>query len=62
MVAQTFQEGVQRDILPIIEGTTVMTKYGPVKTRSYIIYCSRGFSCFKVGDLIPEIQGRLPLE
>lgn len=55
------REGVQRDILPIIEGTTVITKYGPIKT-DYILFISAGaFHISKVEDLIPEIQGRFPL-
>ncbi|MBZ2173884.1 ATP-dependent protease ATPase subunit HslU [Schnuerera sp. xch1] len=55
------REGVQRDILPIIEGTTIMTKYGPVKT-DYILFIAAGaFHVSKVEDLIPEIQGRFPI-
>lgn len=55
------REGVQRDILPIIEGSTVVTKYGPVKTN-YILFISAGaFSSSKPSDLIPELQGRFPL-
>ncbi|QSZ26617.1 ATP-dependent protease ATPase subunit HslU [Aceticella autotrophica] len=55
------REGVQRDILPIIEGSTVMTKYGPVKT-DYILFIAAGaFNVSKVSDLIPELQGRLPV-
>lgn len=55
------REGVQRDILPIIEGTTAITKYGPIKT-DYILFISAGaFHISKVEDLIPEIQGRFPL-
>lgn len=55
------REGVQRDILPIIEGSTVMTKYGPVKT-DYILFIAAGaFNVSKVTDLIPELQGRLPV-
>lgn len=55
------REGVQRDILPIIEGTTVVTKYGPVKT-DYILFIAAGaFHVSKVEDLIPEIQGRFPI-
>lgn len=55
------REGVQRDILPIIEGSTVMTKYGPVKT-DYILFIAAGaFHIAKPSDLIPELQGRLPI-
>ena len=55
------REGVQRDILPIVEGTTVMTKYGPVKT-DYILYIAAGaFHVSKVSDLIPELQSRFPV-
>ena len=55
------REGVQRDILPIIEGTTVMTKYGPVKTDHILFIAAGAFHVSKVGDLIPEIQGRFPV-
>lgn len=55
------REGVQRDILPIIEGTTVMTKYGPVKTDHILFIAAGAFHVSKVGDLIPEIQGRFPI-
>ncbi len=55
------REGVQRDILPIIEGSTVMTKYGPVKT-DYILFIAAGaFHVSKPTDLIPELQGRFPI-
>lgn len=55
------REGVQRDILPIVEGSTVMTKYGPVKT-DYILFMAAGaFHVAKPSDLIPEIQGRFPI-
>lgn len=55
------REGVQRDILPIIEGSTIVTKYGPVKT-DYILFIAAGaFHVSKVSDLIPEIQGRFPI-
>ena len=55
------REGVQRDILPIVEGTTVMTKYGPIKT-DYILFIAAGaFHVSKVEDLIPELQGRFPI-
>ena len=55
------REGVQRDILPIVEGSTVVTKYGPVKT-DYVLFIAAGaFHVSKVGDLIPELQGRFPV-
>ena len=55
------REGVQRDILPIVEGTVVMTKYGPIKT-DYILFIAAGaFHVSKVSDLIPELQGRFPI-
>lgn len=55
------REGVQRDLLPIVEGSTVMTRYGPVTTR-YILFIAAGaFSFSKPTDLIPELQGRFPL-
>lgn len=55
------REGVQRDILPIVEGSTVMTKYGPVKT-DYILFIAAGaFHNAKPSDLIPELQGRFPI-
>lgn len=55
------REGVQRDILPIIEGSTVITKYGPVKTDHMLFIAAGAFHVSKVSDLIPEIQGRFPL-
>ncbi|NLW22272.1 MAG: ATP-dependent protease ATPase subunit HslU [Tissierellia bacterium] len=55
------REGVQRDILPIIEGTTVMTKYGPVKTDHILFIAAGAFHVSKVEDLIPELQGRFPI-
>jgi ATP-dependent HslUV protease ATP-binding subunit HslU len=56
------REGVQRDILPIVEGTTVVTKYGPVKT-DYILFIAAGaFHVSKISDLIPELQGRFPIK
>lgn len=59
--ADVSREGVQRDILPIVEGCTVMTKYGPVKT-DYILFVAAGaFHVSKVEDLIPELQGRFPI-
>ncbi|PSJ92785.1 HslU--HslV peptidase ATPase subunit [Brevibacillus fortis] len=55
------REGVQRDILPIVEGSTVMTKYGPVKT-DYVLFIAAGaFHMAKPSDLIPELQGRFPI-
>ncbi|MDT8976759.1 ATP-dependent protease ATPase subunit HslU [Paenibacillus sp. chi10] len=55
------REGVQRDILPIVEGSTIMTKYGPVKT-DYVLFISAGaFHIAKPSDLIPELQGRFPI-
>ncbi|UHA73943.1 ATP-dependent protease ATPase subunit HslU [Paenibacillus sp. 481] len=55
------REGVQRDILPIVEGSTIMTKYGPVKT-DYILFMAAGaFHIAKPSDLIPELQGRFPI-
>jgi ATP-dependent HslUV protease ATP-binding subunit HslU len=55
------REGVQRDILPIVEGSTVMTKYGPVKT-DYVLFVAAGaFHVAKPSDLIPELQGRFPI-
>ena len=60
--ADVSREGVQRDILPIVEGCTVMTKYGPVKT-DYILFIAAGaFHISKVEDLIPELQGRFPIQ
>ena len=59
--ADVSREGVQRDILPIVEGSTVMTKYGPCKT-DYILFIAAGaFHISKVEDLIPELQGRFPI-
>ena len=59
--ADVSREGVQRDILPIVEGCTVMTKYGPIKT-DYILFIAAGaFHVSKVSDLIPELQGRFPI-
>ncbi len=56
------REGVQRDILPIVEGCTVNTKYGPVKT-DYILFIAAGaFHVSSVEDLIPELQGRFPIQ
>ncbi len=53
--------GVQRDILPIVEGSTVMTKYGPVKTDHILFIAAGAFSLTKPSDLIPELQGRFPI-
>lgn len=55
------REGVQRDILPIIEGSTVMTKYGPVKTDHILFIAAGAFHVSKPSDLIPELQGRFPI-
>ena len=55
------REGVQRDILPIVEGSTVMTKYGPVKTDHILFIAAGAFHIAKVSDLIPELQGRFPI-
>ena len=55
------REGVQRDILPIIEGSTVSTKHGPVKTDHVLFICAGAFHMSKPSDLIPELQGRLPI-
>src|SRR5437016_10771893 len=53
--------GVQRDLLPLVEGSTVTTKYGPVKTDHVLFIASGAFSLSKPSDLIPELQGRLPI-
>ena len=55
------REGVQRDLLPLIEGTTVTTKYGPVKTDHVLFIASGAFHVSKPSDLIPELQGRFPI-
>ena len=55
------REGVQRDLLPLIEGTTVSTKYGPVKTDHILFIASGAFHLAKPSDLLPELQGRLPI-
>jgi ATP-dependent HslUV protease ATP-binding subunit HslU len=55
------REGVQRDLLPLIEGTTVSTKYGPVKTDHILFITSGAFHVSKPSDLLPELQGRLPI-
>lgn len=58
---QVSREGVQRDILPIIEGSTVITKYGPVSTNHILFIAAGAFHVTKPSDLIPELQGRLPI-
>jgi ATP-dependent HslUV protease ATP-binding subunit HslU len=55
------REGVQRDLLPLIEGTTVNTKHGPVKTDHVLFICSGAFHMAKPSDMLPELQGRLPI-
>ena len=55
------REGVQRDLLPLIEGTTVNTKYGPIKTDHVLFIASGAFQLAKPSDLLPELQGRLPI-
>ncbi|MEE8098970.1 MAG: ATP-dependent protease ATPase subunit HslU [Hyphomicrobium sp.] len=55
------REGVQRDLLPLIEGTTISTKYGPVKTDHVLFIASGAFHVAKPSDLLPELQGRLPI-
>jgi ATP-dependent HslUV protease ATP-binding subunit HslU len=55
------REGVQRDLLPIVEGSTVTTKYGPVKTDHILFVASGAFHTVKPSDLIPELQGRFPI-
>jgi ATP-dependent HslUV protease ATP-binding subunit HslU len=59
--ADISREGVQRDLLPLIEGTTVSTKYGPVKTDHILFIASGAFHIAKPSDLLPELQGRLPI-
>jgi ATP-dependent HslUV protease ATP-binding subunit HslU len=59
--ADVSREGVQRDLLPLIEGTTVSTKYGPVKTDHVLFIASGAFAVSKPSDLLPELQGRLPI-
>src|SRR5690606_5945577 len=59
--ADVSREGVQRDLLPLIEGTTVSTKYGPVKTDHVLFVASGAFHLAKPSDLLPELQGRLPI-
>jgi ATP-dependent HslUV protease ATP-binding subunit HslU len=55
------REGVQRDLLPIVEGTTVTTKYGPVRTDHILFIAAGAFHVSKPADLIPELQGRFPI-
>ena len=59
--ADVSRQGVQRDLLPLVEGTTVTTKYGPVKTDHILFIASGAFHLAKPSDLIPELQGRLPI-
>src|SRR2546430_8782213 len=59
--ADVSREGVQRDLLPLVEGSTVATKYGPVKTDHVLFIASGAFSLSKPSDLIPDLQGRLPI-
>ena len=59
--ADVSREGVQRDLLPLLEGTTVSTKYGPVKTDHVLFIASGAFHLAKPSDLLPELQGRLPI-
>ncbi|HSW17165.1 MAG TPA: ATP-dependent protease ATPase subunit HslU [Ramlibacter sp.] len=59
--AEVSRQGVQRDLLPLVEGTTVSTKYGPVKTDHILFIASGAFHLSRPSDLIPELQGRLPI-
>jgi ATP-dependent HslUV protease ATP-binding subunit HslU len=59
--ADVSREGVQRDLLPLIEGTVVATKHGPVKTDHILFIASGAFQVAKPSDLLPELQGRLPI-
>jgi ATP-dependent HslUV protease ATP-binding subunit HslU len=59
--ADVSREGVQRDLLPLIEGTTVSTKHGPVKTDHILFIASGAFHIARPSDLLPELQGRLPI-
>jgi ATP-dependent HslUV protease ATP-binding subunit HslU len=59
--ADVSREGVQRDLLPLLEGTTVSTKYGPVKTDHVLFIASGAFHLAKPSDMLPELQGRLPI-
>jgi ATP-dependent HslUV protease ATP-binding subunit HslU len=60
-VTYVSREGVQRDLLPLIEGTTVNTKHGPIKTDHILFIASGAFQLAKPSDLLPELQGRLPI-
>jgi ATP-dependent HslUV protease ATP-binding subunit HslU len=55
------REGVQRDLLPLVEGTVVHTKYGPVKTDHVLFVCAGAFHVSKPSDMVPELQGRFPI-
>ena len=55
------RQGVQRDLLPIVEGSTVITKYGPVKTDHILFIAAGAFHASKPSDLMPELQGRFPI-
>jgi ATP-dependent HslUV protease ATP-binding subunit HslU len=59
--AEVSRQGVQRDLLPLVEGTTVTTKYGMIKTDHILFICSGAFHLAKPSDLVPELQGRLPI-
>ena len=59
--AEVSRQGVQRDLLPLVEGTTVSTKYGPIRTDHILFIASGAFQMSKPSDLIPELQGRLPI-
>ena len=59
--ADASAEGVQRDLLPLIEGTTINTKYGNVNTDFILFIASGAFHAVKVSDILPELQGRLPI-
>ncbi|RYG65029.1 ATP-dependent protease ATPase subunit HslU, partial [bacterium] len=61
MGADVSREGVQRDLLPLVEGSTVSTKYGPIKTDHILFIASGAFHMSKPSDLIPELQGRFPI-
>ncbi|RYG45216.1 AAA family ATPase, partial [bacterium] len=55
------REGVQRDLLPVIEGSTIQSKFGPIRTDHILFICAGAFHMAKPSDLIPELQGRLPI-
>ena len=59
--ADVSRQGVQRDLLPLVEGTTVNTKYGAIKTDHILFIASGAFHLSKPSDLIPELQGRFPI-